>query len=456
MRSVTRIDAAPVALEEIRRKLQTTTFNSIREALPDHAIEETCRSVGLIFRNRLIPPIVTVLHMVMAAFWPEDSFAASWQVMWGSMVSRLPGAAGRSPSSGSVAKARARLPLAFWEKLFAWLSTRCQAASEPNASWRGHRVVLLDGSCCSMQDTPELRAAFGSVPDGHYPLMRIVTAALAQTATVLAYMTGRYDESEKNLAARVLDGLRRGDLIVGDRGFAGAALYAAYLRRGLQFVTRMHHAVKVSRLRRLEIFGTGDFVAEMMIPPAYRRQDALLPKRVMVRVISAGVRIRGKRRVLWLVTSLLDAEAYPAGEIVELYARRWRIETLFRELKVAMKADVFRSLTPDGVRKELAARMIALNAMRVIILEAAAEHGADPLRLSFSHAVRAVIVFAPAIATAPAWQLPEIYRAMLTEIASHLVPLRPGRNEPRAVRRERIHYPNLRTTRRIWRLEHVA
>jgi hypothetical protein len=456
MRSRTGIVAAPVSLEEIRGKLQTTTLNSIRGVLSDQAILDACRASGVIFRNRLLPPVVTVLHMLLAAFWPEESFAASWQVMWDSMVSRLPGAAGRSPSSGSVSKARGRLPLELWARLFAWLSERCQALSAPWASWRGHRVVLLDGTCVSMPDEPALHAEFGTSRDARYPLARIVTAALAHTATILSYAMGRYDDGENALAGPVLDGLRPNDLIVADRLFAGAALYVGYLRRGLQFVTRMHQRVKVSGLRCLECFGPGDFVTELTIPPPYRKRDASLPKRVTVRLISAIVRIRGKREVLWLATSLLDAERYPASEIVELYARRWRIETLFRELKVTLKADVLRSLTPDGVRKELAARMLALNAVRVIMLEAATEHGADPLRISFVHAVRAVVVFAPAMATAPGWKLPDIYAAMLAEIAAHRIPLRPGRNEPRAVRREHHHYPTLRTTRRLWRLEHAA
>ena len=456
MRSVTRIDAAAVSLEDIRGKLQTGTLNTLREALPDRAILDACRDAGLIFRNRQLPPVITVLHMVLAAFWPEDSFAASWQVMWDAMVSRLPGAAGRSPSSGSVSKARARIPLEVWTRLFEGLAERCNRLSARWDSWRGHRVVLLDGTCVSMPDTPELHAAFGTSRTGKFPLMRIATAALADTRAVLGYAAGRYDDGENALAAGILDRLRPGDLIVADRLFAGAALYVGYLRRGLQFVTRMHPRVKVSALPCLARFDRGDFLTEMTIPPPYRKRDASLPERVRVRILSAVVTIRGKRKVLWLATSLLDPERYPAEEIVELYARRWRIETLFEEMKVALKADVLRSLTPDGVRKELAARMVALNAVRAIMLESAAEHGVEPLRLSFVHAVRAAIVFAPAMASAPAWKLPEIYRAMLTEIASHVVPFRPGRNEPRAVRREHHHYPTLRTTRRLWRIQHAA
>jgi hypothetical protein len=376
--------------------------------------------------------------------------------MWDAMVSRRPLAAGRSPTSGSVSKARTRLPLAVWTRLFQWLSERCQSLGTRWDSWRGHRVVLLDGTCVSMPDECELHAAFGTSRKGKYPLMRIVTAALAYTATVLAYAAGRYTDGENALAAALLDGLRPGDLIVGDRCFAGAALYVGYRRRGLQFLTRLHQCLKVSRLPCLERFGPGDFLTELTIPSSYRRRDASLPKRVRVRVVSAVVRIRGTRKTLWLATSLLNPQAYPAAEIVALYARRWRIETLFRELKVALKADVLRSLTVENVEKELAARMTALNALRCVMLEAAEAHGEDPLRLSFAHAARAAIAFAPEMASAPAWKLPEIYRAMLKEIASHVVPFRPGRNEPRAVRREHQHYPTLRTTRRLWRIQHAA
>ena len=80
----------------------------------------------------------------------------------------------------------------------------------------------------------------------------------------------------------------------------------------------------------------------------------------------------------------------------------------------------------------------------------------NPERISFVHAVRAVVVFSPEMATVPPWKLPLIYEAMLREIASHVIPLRPGRNEPRAIRRRTKHYPSLRTTRNLWRLIHAA
>ena len=447
-------------LKQIRTGLRTTTLNSIREVLPDREIEQGCREIGLFFRNRLLTPVVTVLHMVMATLWPEESFNAGWQVLWDSMVSRLPHVAGESPSSGSLSKARGRLPLKLWKWLFDRIARRCAQLAGRLDTWRGHRVVLLDGTCVSMPDEPALFETFGTCRsrkvEGRYPLARLVTAASMCSRTVLAYVMGRYDEGENSLAGRLLEALQKGDLIVADRLFAGAALYAGYLRREFAFITRMHHRLKVSRLRRLVSHSRHDFITELTVWPSYRRKDPSLPERVRVRVIQSRVTIRGKKRTLWLVTSLLDAERYPAEEIVALYCRRWKIETLFEELKVTLSADVLRSKTPEGVRKEMAARILTLNVVRTIILASAIKAGVNPERISFVHAVRAVVAFSPEMATAAPWKLPLIYEAMLKEIASHVIPFRPGRNEPRAVRHETKHYPSLRTTRKLWRFIHAA
>jgi len=447
-------------LEEIRERLETTTFNTVRKALPDEAIMRACRAVGYTYRRRLLTPVVTVLHMILAAIWPEESLAAGWQVIWDAMVSRLPGAAGKGPSSGSLSNARRRLPLRLWERLFAWLSDRGQALSFSFARWRGHRVVLLDGTCVSMPEEASLFEAFDRCNTRHgmsrYPIARLVTLALANTMTVLGHALGGYRTDETTLAMGLLATLDEGDLLVADRRFAGARLYHRYLSMGLAFLTRVHQNLKVSRLKWLGANGAGDFVAALKINASDSRKDPTLPREVVVRLIRIVVKSRGKREETWLVTSLLDADAYPAEEIVALYARRWRIETLFREVKITLSADVLRSKTVDGVRKEIIARLMALNIVRMTILEAAIEHECDPLRISFTHAVRAILAFAPALASEPIWKLPLIYRAMLAEIASHVVPERPGRNEPRAVRRDPKRYPRLRETRRAWRLANAA
>jgi len=441
--------------------LESIPLSSIRRILPDKAIVGACREAGYEYRHRLLTPVVVVLHMLLAAIWPEESFNASWQVLWSIFKSRYPHLLNLDPSRGTVVNARRRIPLQAWKNLFAWISRQAQQFSEPWSRWHGHRVVLLDGTCVSMPDTPRLMAAFGTQTGyrgtARYPLARIVAMSLANTMTVISYALGGYRQDETTLAAPLLGTLQKGDLLLADRHFAGANFYVGYQRMGLEFLTRIHQRLKLSRIKHLYSYNPRDFIGRLKIGNLYRRKDPTLPTWITVRFIGSRFVIRGHLQTVWLVTSLLDAERYPAKEIVELYARRWRIETLFEQLKIKLSADVLRSQTPQGIHKEIAARLTAMNVVRSIMLQAAAENGVDdPLRLSFVFAVRAILNFAPALGMEPFWKLRSIYQAMLREIAAHQVEWRPGRNEPRMVRRDWKHYPMLTTTRAEWRNTYVA
>lgn len=121
-----------------------------------------------------------------------------------------------------------------------------------------------------------------------------------------------------------------------------------------------------------------------------------------------------------------------------------------------MGADVLRSKTPARVRKELAARMMAMNMVRMLMIEAAVRHGEEPCRLSLSHAVRATVAASPKMSEAPTRRLRGLYDEFLAYVAAQTVPDRPGRNEPRKVARERKHYTRLRVKRSEWRRSHAA
>jgi hypothetical protein len=151
------IDSASKNHEKISDQMKPITFNSIRKILPDKAIQYACNKVGYTHRRRMITPIITILHIILAAIWPEESFAASWQVLWTSFSSRFKNYAGKSPSLGSVAKARTRLPLSLWDTLFERVSQQEQRLSEKHDTWRGLREILLDGTCLSMSDTARLK-----------------------------------------------------------------------------------------------------------------------------------------------------------------------------------------------------------------------------------------------------------------------------------------------------------
>ena len=454
------IDTSAKNSERISQRVEQVTFNAVRKVLPDRSVIQACKSIGYTYRERKITPIITVLHMIIAAIWPEDSFNASWQVLWANSASWFPSLAGQCPASTNVAQARNRLPIELWFRLFDWVASKSQKLSEQFDKWKGHRVVLADGTCVTMCDNPDLFKAFGTNNGYHgkgkYPLARLVTLCLSHTMTIISYAIGRYDQAESTLLFSILDSLRKGDLLIADRHFAAAHFYWYYQFQGVEFLTRAHQCLKISRVKRVYSYSRDDFIGSVNINKNYRRKDPKLPAHVMVRFIKAIVRIRGERKEVWFATSLLDDRKYSAQAIVELYIKRWRIETLFRELKINFSSDVLRSHSPAGIRKELIARLIAVNVVRTIMLEAAIEQNVNPQRISFVHAVRVIIGFSPALASSGFWQLPRIYRAMLTEIASELVPERPGRMEPRMVRREWQHYPSLKKTRTQWREKYVA
>jgi len=454
------IDKSPENSKKISQKMEQVTFNAIRKILPNHTIMQACESIGYTYRERKITPIVTVLHMIMAAIWPEDSFNASWQMVWANFASWFPSLAGQCPARTNVSRARARLPIKLWHRLFDLVSLKSQLLSMQYDKWKGHRVVLTDGTCISMADKPELFKTFGTNDGYHgkgkYPLARLVTLCLANTMTVINYAIGRYNQDETALLFSIIKSLQKGDLLVADRHFAAAHYYWYYQQRSVEFLTRAHQCLKVSRIKRIHSYSRNDFIGYLNIGKNYKLKDPRLPAHVMVRFIKAKVCVRGQRKEIWFATSLLDNKKYPAKAIVKIYGRRWRIETLFREFKINFSSDVLRSQSPDSVRKEIITRLTAINIVHAIMLEASIEHDVDPLRISFVGALRIIIGFSPALASSSIWQLPLIYRAMLTEIACAIVPERPGRIEPRMVRREWKHYPSMKITRAQWRLKYVA
>ena len=104
----------------------------------------------------------------------------------------------------------------------------------------------------------------------------------------------------------------------------------------MDFLTRAHQCLKISRIKHHLGYSDNDFVGRLNINTLYRRRDPTLPEHINVRFIKARLPIRGWHKDVWFVTSLLDAQHYPASEIVALYAQRWRIETLFHEVKVTL------------------------------------------------------------------------------------------------------------------------
>jgi len=178
-----------------------------------------------------------------------------------------------------------------------------------------------------------------------------------------------------------------------------------------------------------------------------------LPAQITVRILRFTATLRGFRaRRVTLVTTLLDPKLYPAQDLIDLYARRWRLELCLRDLKTTMGMEHLRCKTPDMAEKELLAYLVAHNLIRCVMAEAVARYAVPLERVSFKGSVDALRQYSHAIALARNRKLRrQLWEDLLLNLARDLVRYRPNRLEPRAVKPQPKPYPLLNQPRRCFK-----
>ena len=182
------------------------------------------------------------------------------------------------------------------------------------------------------------------------------------------------------------------------------------------------------------------------------KQWRQVPARITVRILRFDAVIRRRKKRITLVTTLLDPVAYPAHQLIGLYARRWHLELALRHLKTTMGMELLRCQSPDMAEKELLAYLVAYNMIRCLMAQAVAQAGVEMDRLSFKGTVDAVRQYTPAIHKARSKaQRQHLGHELLQTIIRDLLPWRPHRQEPRAVKRRPKAYQLLNKHRHKFR-----
>ena len=326
--------------------------------------------------------------------------------------------------------------------------------------WKGLRLLALDGSTVSMPREPALFEHYGAhrarTTAVRYPLARFCSLLAVGTSTIVDYRFGPFTTSEDAMAQELLGALGPKDLVLADRYFAGSPMLARLVARGRHFLMRKNARLIVERLPVVKRLGKDDLLVDLPVDKAARRKDPTLPKSVRVRLFRATWKApTGETITEWFVTSLVDAKRFKRKKLAKLYHERWRIETSYLEFKQTFHADVLRAKTVDNIEKEFAAHVLAYQLVRRLMVAAAKKHQAQPARISFLNAARAVVRFSQHMAAAPAWALPIYYDRLLDAIAAGTIDVRPGRLVPRALTREWKHYPHLRLSRSEWRQQRL-
>lgn len=178
----------------------------------------------------------------------------------------------------------------------------------------------------------------------------------------------------------------------------------------------------------MERIGEGDWVVRFKPSTSCRRKCSGLPKEITCRLIRYQ---HPGFRTSWLLTSLMDTAEFPAAELIDLYHRRWTIETIYREWKHGLDIQNLRSHTPRGILKEVDAQLLLSNLVRWVMTEAAADTFPTPLDLSFVTALTLVRTALLTMLRATPQQIRHLYHQLLDEIRAAVIRKRPGRSYPR-------------------------
>jgi hypothetical protein len=365
-----------------------------------------------------------------------------------------------SAQDGAYCRAKARLPLGEFSKALAATAQAADRLAPALAPLRGRPLKAVDGSALTLADTPKNRKAYPPLQCSDkpsFPMMRIVVLFSILSGALSAVASGSWAASELALFSSLSQHLSAGDILLGDRGFGCYPLIAwAKLTLGVDFIGRTTRRVDGrQRLRRL---APNDWLILWKRNPKpspwlSALQWARLPKEMTLRIVKGRCHCKGFRvRQIVLVTTLLDPQLYPAQEILQAYLRRWRLEMCLDDLKTTLKMESLRSRSPQMAQKEVFTRLIAHNLIRCTAAQAATEHHVALERLSFKGSLDALRHFAHAMARARSKKKRQQFWAqLLRTLAADLVPERPDRREPRAVKRKKNKYPRLNAPRRTFR-----
>ena len=359
--------------------------------------------------------------------------------------------------------ARGNLPMERLEEIHRHLVDDAERAVATKDLWCGLRVRVVDGTTVLAPDTPENQAAFpqyaSQKPGCGFPIIRLGGLFSLATGLFLSWATANKHGDELSMLHSLWEHLRPGDLLLGDRGFATWAVLARCLQDGLHGVFRLRGRRR-SDWRRGKRLSKNERLVHWHKPkrqPDYLSEAlwAALPEVLTLRLVRVYVTQPGHRtRKLTLVTTLLDRERYPASALAELYRRRWAMELSLRHLKTTLQMEHLSCKTPNNLERELWMHFCMHNLVRRLMFEAARRAGVPLDRISFAGALDAAISYAETLRRARTRRqrralLEELYRVLMAD----LVPDRPGRREPRAVKKRPKSYPRLTFHRRSFRYE---
>lgn len=427
-------------LAKLRSRFGQVKELPLGDVVPLEVVEQVVQETVGPYRNRVFPPLVTLSTFIQQVLTPDQSCQAAVDRV---VVERV--AQGQAPCSsdtGAYCKARDRLPEALIERLVQTTGQALEAQAKVVWQWRGRTVKLVDGTTVTLPDTPANQAEYPQATSQAsgvgLPQARLVGVLSLATGAVHGVASGPCQgkqTGEHALLRQLTDHLVAGEVVLGDGYYSSYWLLAELQSRGVDGVFPLHGS-RHSGLRA----GQEEAVVTWDKPkqrPAWMEEATYqrLPATLTVREIRA--------RKYLLVTTLVDAKAYPRKAILRLYKQRWHVEIDLKFIKEVMQMGQLRCKTPALVRKEIAVHLLAYNLVRLVMAQAAKRYSRAPCTLSLSGALHALTAFQARGLLDTGQPLSTRYEHLFRSLIRHRIGNRPGRVEPRAVKRRPSKYPFL-------------
>jgi putative transposase len=398
----------------------------------------------------------------------RDGKQAACQAAVAGVVSYCQQAGHQPPTcdTGDYCRARAKLSAAALHELSCTVAGELE--QQADAAWlcNGKHAKLVDGFTFTMPDTPKNQAEFPQqktqTPGVGLPIVRAVAVFSLATACLIDAAIGPYSgkkTGEPALLRSLLGSIAAGEIAVFDRCYCSFIMIAMLCRQGTDVCARLHQSRK-SDFRRGRRLGKRDHLIVWTRPsrPAWMDQAAydLIPETLELRELRYQVAAKGRRtKTITVVTTLTDPKQYSAEDIAELYGFRWNAELDIRSIKDGLNLGHLRCKSPAMVRRELWTTLLAYNLIRTTAAGAALLDEKQPRQISFTSTCQYVL---------SSWMLHSCRliepgrvrqhcQGLLSQIAECEVANRPGRLEPRVIKRRRHRYKLLQKPRNVLRQE---
>lgn len=443
-----------------KRQLKSSLLvnSAFCDMLSPMTIEESCRQAGHAWRDSFWSPSLTVITFLFQVLDGAKTLRAAVALLLAQLAARgdtdLP-----SADPTAYCQARQRLPGEVFAGLLTHVSNQMKALPQTEQTWLGRRVWITDGSTASMPDTPELQATFpqpaGQKPGCGFPVAKFVALFSWATGAIVDIVIGNLAPHELPLFRKLWHHFRSGDVVLNDRAYCTYVDFVRLRERGVYCVSRLHQKRKIHwpSARRL---GQDDWLVTWRRPQQWipscglsEQQFERLPETLDVRIVRISHVPRGFRsRPIWVATTLLDSIETPADQIRALYRDRWTAELNFRSLKTALGMDILRGKSVNVVSKEMVMHLVAYNLIRLLMWHAAAQHGRDLHRLSFTGTLHRWRTTMPLlIQHRTLADTLSLLGLTLLWIAQDEVPERPNRLEPRRRKRRPKEYSLMQHSR---------